>query len=216
MTRSDNWSADWCCNKLISHDKILYANTITDNSVQLVMTYMPKPVIIATMSEQRVELASVPDEFNEQETEFLLNIPKDAYFSGELLDAASAVPVGIGGLGDLYTAANEQEFRHYIPQEVQFLIRALKQHTAVRSVTRINNRTYQIFKHSGDKVRVLALNEYDLTGDAVRTGIEKYGLPKFILASNPNCRLSSTAKDVARVAGTGVLILRHLMGALNN
>ncbi len=216
MPRPDSWSADWCCEKLLSHDKILEATTRTGNSVRLVVKDMALPVIVATMSEPRVELTSVPDEFHQPETEFLLNIPKDAYFSGPLLEFASTVPIGVGGLGDLYTAANEQEFRHYIPKETRFILRVLAQHTAVRTVSRINNRTYLILKHSGKEVRVLALNEYDLTGDAVRSGIDKYGLPNFILASNPNCRFSAATKDVARAAGTDVLVLSHLLGALND
>lgn len=216
MPRTDTWSADWCRKKLISHDKILDATTLTGNSLQLVVKGMDSPVRIATMSEPRVELTSVPDEFHETATEFLLNIQKGAYFSGELLNHASTVAVGIGGLGDLYTAVNEQDCRHYVPKETRFIVRALEQHTAVRSVFRTNNITYQIIKHSGEDVQILALNEYDLTSDAVRSGIDKYGLPTFILASNPNCRLSNAAKEVARTAGTGVLTLSQLMGVLNN
>jgi len=216
MSRDDLWSAKWCLEKLISHDKIIEANILTNNSIQLGVEGIQRHVTIATMSSPHVELSTVPDEIHNQDTEFLLNIPKDAYFSGELLNFATGVPLGVGGLGDLYTAANEQEFRAYLPKETRFLTRALEQYTGVRAVIRVNNRTYRILKHSGDEVTVLALNEYDLTGETVRSGIQKYGLPKFILASNPSCRLSSATKEVARNAGTGVLTLSHLMGALNN
>lgn len=216
MPRIDNWSADWCRTKLIDHKHILEATTVTGNSLQLVVKDIASPINVVTMSEGRVELTSVPSEFYDSKTEFLLNIPNDAYFSGELIAATSTIPIGIGGLGDLYTAVNEKEFRQYIPKEARFILLALGQHTAIRTISRINNRTYQILKHSGDVVRVLALNEYDLTGEAVRGGIVKYGLPNFILASNPNCRISTATKEIASSAGTGVLTLRQLMGALNN
>jgi hypothetical protein len=216
MPRSDLWSAKWCCDKLLSHNDILEVAPTSENSIQLTVRNIPYFVSIVTMSQTRVELNSVPDEFHETDTEFLLNIPKNAYFSGELLSVAADIPLGVGGIADLYSAVLEKDFRNYIPKEVRFILRGLNQHTAVRAVTRLNSRSYQIHKHNGQSLRILALNEYDLTSDALRTGIEIYGQPDFVLASNPNCRLSSDTKNVARMAGTGVLVWRQLLGALNN
>lgn len=216
MASNGSGIANWCRDKVLDHDDIDDVGVRTQNSLVLTVKNMPAPVTVAVMSSERVDLESVPDEFHEPETEFLLNIPKDPFVSGELLTVASEIPLGVGGLADLYRATNAKDFRNYIPPEPGFLLRCLEQHTAVRAISRTNNRTYQIVKVSGDVVRVLALNDYDLTAEAVRSGIEKFGLPDFILASNPNCRLSSATKQVARSAGTGALKLNQLMGALNN
>lgn len=216
MPRDDGWSAEWCCEKLLSHTNILQVDAITGNSVRLTVKNMHEPVSVATMSAHRVKLNTVPEEFHDDDTEFLLNVPKSAFYSGELLEVASDASVGVGGVGDLYTAAGERDFQNYIPKEVRFILQGLRQHAAVRSISRINNRTYLIRKHSGHSVRVLALNEYDLTREALRNGIDTFGLPDFVLASNPNCRLSSAARDVARESGTGVLAWRQLLGVLNN
>lgn len=168
------------------------------------------------MAQTRVGLNSVPIEFHDEATEFLLNIPKDAYYEEGLLAAAERIPLGVGGVADLYTAVAEREFRAYLPKGVRFILRGLSQHTAVRSVSRINDQTYRIVKHNEHTVIVLALNEYDLTVDALRSGIEKYGRPTFVLASNPNCRLSTAAKQAAIQLGTGLFVWRQLLGALNN
>lgn len=216
MTDTNSKVAVWCREKLLDHEDILGVSIGSSRGLVLSVKDLPAPVSVAVMSEQRVEMQLLPDEFNHPETEFLLNVPKDAFISGEVLSAAAAIPLGVGGLGDLYRAANDKEFRNYIPPEPSFLLRALGQHTAVREIFRSNDRTYSILKHTGDVVCVLALNDYDLTGEAVRSGIDKYGVPEFILASNPNCRVSSASKDIARSAGTGVLTLKQLMGALNN
>lgn len=207
---------EWCRDKLLNHEDILEVDIGSSLGLVLSVTDIPIPVNVAVMSEQRVEINLLPDEFRNPETEFLLNVPKDAFISGEVLDAAATVPLGIGGLGDLYRATNEKEFRNYVSPEPKFLLRALEQHTSVQKIIRANNRTYSILKHTGDVVNVLALNDYDFTGEAVRSGIDKYGLPDFILASNPNCRVSSASKEVAKFAGTDVLTLRQLMGALKN
>lgn len=216
MPRPDKWSAVWCCKNLLSHEDILQANPRSENSIELVIKDVAAPVVVATMSQNKVEVTSVPDEFHDPVTEFLLNIPKDAYFAGQLLEAAMNVPIGVGGVGDLYTAVGEREFRLYIPKEARFILRGLSQHTAVRSVSRLNDRTYKILKHSGKEIHVLALNEYDLTVEALRSGIDKYDRPTFILASNPNCRLSTVAKEAARSTGTRIVDWRQLLGALNN
>lgn len=216
MSRSDAWSAEWCCEKLLSHSDILEAIPASGNGVRVVIKDLPQPVLVATMSHHRVELTTVPDEFHASDAEFLLNIKKDAYFDGELLSVAAGIPVGVGGLSDLYVATNEKEFRTYIPKETRFILRGLEQHTAVRAVNRINDRTYMVVNHNGSIVRVLALNEYDLTSDALRTGIDKYGRPDIILASNPNCRISSAANNTGRSTGTTVLAWGELLGALNN
>lgn len=216
MARNKSGVAEWCRDKVLDHDDINEVDVRSQNSLVLTIKGLHRPVTVAVMSSERVDLGSVPDEFHEPETEFLLNIPKDSFVSGELLSTASEIPLGVGGLADLYRAINVKDFRNYIPPEPHFILRCLGQHTAVRSIVRTNNRTYQIVKVSGDVVRVLALNDYDLTAEAVRSGIEKFGLPDFILASNPNCRLSSATIQVARSAGTGALKLNQLMGALKN
>lgn len=216
MSRQDSWVAAWCCDKLISNQEILSAEPISKNCITLKIKNYARSVDVVTMSEERVFLANVPDEFHKGGTEFLLNIPKDAYFDGDLLERATTIGIGLGGIGDLYVAANEGDFRKYIPKEVRFILRGLHQHSCVESVTRINSRMYEIRRNSGRCVTVLALNEYDLTADALRSGIDKYGVPDLVLTSNPNCRSSQLAEQAARAIGTRVLKWGHLLGALKD
>ncbi len=64
-------------------------------------------------------------------------------------------------------------------------------------------------------IKVLALNEYDLTADAVRTGIDSHGKCSIILTSNPNCRPSGESIRAADSAGAKVLSWGELLCALN-
>ena len=86
----------------------------------------------------------------------------------------------------------------------------------MQKVARITDRLYEVHRYGLRSVKVLALNEYDLTAEAVRTGIERHGKCDLILASNPNCRPSSEAIQAAASAGVGVLKWAELLGALNN
>ncbi len=216
MSSTDNWAASWACDKLISHDKILEAEPFEDHLIKMnVKEYEPE-VLVATMSEKRVFLDNIPDVCRNSRIDFLMNIPKNAYFDGGLLSYAENAPFGVGGLGDLYTAANEKEFHEYLPKETRFILRGLRQHTAVSGVSRDNNRLYIVERFGRNPLRVLALNDYDLTADAIRSGIELYGNCDFVLASNPNCRLSAAATETAKSAGTVVLMWGQLLGAINS
>lgn len=216
MTSSEAWVGSWACDKLISHDEIIEATPVDDQLIKLQVKDLEPDVFVAAMSQKQVFLDNIPAVCQNSRIDFLLNIPKNAYFDGKILSYAETKPFGLGGLGDLYTAANEKEFHDYLPKETRFILRGLRQHTAVSSVFRANNRTYVISRFTGKPIRVLALNYYDLTADAIRAGIDVFGECDFILASNPNCRLSGGATDAARSAGTGVLMWRQLLGAINN
>lgn len=144
-----------------------------------------------------------------------MNVPKNAVYRGAAISYAERNSFGIGGLGDLFVAINENNYRHYLSKEARFILRGLEQHTKVSSVNRITNRLYEVHRYGLKPIRVLALNEYDLTADAVRTGIDNHGKCNIILTSNPNCRPSCESIRAADSAGAKVLAWGELLGALN-
>lgn len=216
MARDDVWTPDWSCEKLISHSDVLAVQTVSENLIQLTIKDHDTNVYVATMSKRTVTLADLPASCRNERVEFLLNIPKDALIEGDVIDFTSHASIGIGSLGDLYTAINEKEFRSYIPKEVRFILRGLRQHTAVSRIDRLNNRTYLVHRHLRNPVRVLALDDYDLTADAVRDGLDKFGRCDIVLTSNPNCRPSPESVEAARHSGVRVLQWAQLLGALNH
>ena len=110
----------------------------------------------------------------------------------------------------------EGVFRTYLPKETRFILRGLRQHTAVTQVDRINNRMYRIRRLENDDMLVLALNDYDLTADAVREGIDRFGKCDVVLMSNPNCRASGESFSAAKHCGVRILKWKQLLGAINN
>jgi len=183
--------------------------------VQITHRERSEPVLVATMSQEVVSSSELNRVYTSENIEFILNIQKDALFQRDALEMSEALSFGLGGLGDFYTAANEMEFRAYLPKEFRFIIRGLRQHTRVTNVTRLNNRMLLVERSGMEERRILALNEYDLTADAVRTGIEKFGVPQILLTSNPNCRPSGESIAAASACGVEVLRFGELLGALN-
>jgi hypothetical protein len=216
MTREDSWSADWACSKLISHEDIKSANVRDTNQIELTVKNIQRPVQIATMSVETVRSTDLHELCASSEIEFALNIKKDALYDRSAIQFSESRPIGLGGLGDFYRAASERDFRKYLPKETRFILRGLRQHTAVTSVHRLNNRLYRVEHQSGQPMTVLALNDYDLTAESVRDGIDRFGTCDIILASNPNARASRESIAAARHCGVRVLKWRQLLGALNH
>jgi hypothetical protein len=215
MTTDDSWTAEWSCAKLISHTNITSAKAVGSNEIELILKEdREDPVRVATMSRRLVTGSDLERVHTSTEIEFIMNIPKEAIFQRDAIEMSELLEFGLGGLTDLYVAAAEAEFISYIPKEFRFILRALRQHSSVSQVTRLNNRMLLIKSFSGEDKRLLALNEYDLTADAVRSGIDKFGTPDLILTSNPNCRPSSEAVAAAQSGGIDVYSIGELMSML--
>lgn len=216
MVRQDAWTAEWACSKLISHSDIRSVRASGPNQIELSVKNMNRSVQIATMSIESVRAEDLRELCGSKDIEFAMNIKKDALFDGSAIQFSETFVIGLGGLGDLYVAADEHEFRNYLPKETRFILRGLRQHPAVSSVHRLNNRVYRVERRLGDPVIVLALNNYDLTADAVRDGIDRFGKCDVILSSNPNCRTSGESLAAAQYCGVRVLKWGQLLGAISH
>jgi len=212
---ADN-SASWCAGK-IKHSGILRARAEGNNLMELELAE-GGTVFVATMSQHIVSMDNIPPTTLRQDVQFLLNIPKDALFQRDLIGFAQNVPIGIGGIADLYRAINDKNLRTYVHPERKFLTRLLLQHSAVSNVELLNNQTYLIHRSAlaFGAYQVLVVNDYDVTADVLRSSIEKFGHSRTVLASNPNGRVTPEAKEAAKHAGVRILVLSQLLGALNS
>ncbi|MCD9526948.1 hypothetical protein [Photobacterium carnosum] len=203
----------WCLEKLNNHDKVKSVEEVGDNLLK-VINDKDDEFIIFTKSEDRSTIESVAG-VDVERLDFLLNIKKDAYVDGQLLQLASSAQFGIGGLSDIFSAFNDRNISCYISSEMYFIIRGLVQHTKVINFERLDNRRFRIDRVGLDSVVILALNDYDFTADSVRSGIEKYGSFEAILTSNPNCRRTGNCQMAADSAGIKILSWGELLGQLN-
>jgi hypothetical protein len=217
MSETDEWTAAWTAEKVAGHHQVLTAKTVSGNALRILTKRRKAGILIATFSVDVVERKDLERVHTGSDVEFVMSVPKGAVFRFSAIAYAEANSFGLGGLSDLYVAINENSFREYISKETRFILRGLRQHTMVQNVARITDRLYEVHRYGGlGSARVLALNEYDLTAEAVRTGIERHGECDLILTSNPNCRPSSESIQAATSAGVRVLKWAELLGALNN
>lgn len=213
--REDFWTGKWATEKILKNDEVDHVTSLGTNYLSVSLKNN-KNVNIATISLDKIYASDLEGIVNSNTIEFVLNVKKEPYINRTALEYAQKRNFGLGGLGDLFRAINNNNFRKYIHPEVQFILRGLRQHRKVSQVVRLDSRRYQVSRNSLPDVIVLALNDYDLTAEAVRSGIEKYGQCDVLLTSNPNCRPTTESLEAAEYIGIKILSWHQLLGALNN
>jgi len=208
-------SADWAKDKLEEHKLVKEIKVIDSNNIEIINRYDEKyKVSVISMSHITLENTSslIPHDID-----FLFNIPKEPLIDVDVLNKGKSENFGIGGMGDIMRALNSKDLNNYISPEVEFILNGLEQHTAVSSIVRLDNRRFLVNRYAKEPLTVLALNDYEITADIIRTAKTKFKTYDVILASNPNARITAQAKQVLDTPPyIEVLMWRNLLGKLNN
>lgn len=212
--RDDSWTGDWAQRKIVEHDQVLSAELISPNLIS-VKDKKGHDYRVATMDRASIDSKDLEKLLDTENVDFILNVSKEPYITGEALEFAENHDFAIGGVGDLYRALSDHNLSAYVNPEVSFILRGLRQHTRVAQVIRLDSRRYQIERFGLPTVVVLALNDYELTAESVRSAIDRFQPFDAILKSNPNGGLTEMSKIVARAAGVKILRWGELMGDLN-
>lgn len=147
--------------------------------------------------------------------DIMVNVLAQGTWRGAAIAAAEAAGIAFGGMGDLQSCIEREDPRSYVKPEFGFIDRGLRQHSAVSSITREADRLFLIHRRGMPDVRVVALYEYELTGEHLRAACERYGSFDLVLISNPNGKPTQGARDVARELGVELHMFGALLGRLN-
>jgi hypothetical protein len=213
--RDDGWSAKWVADKIVEHDNVSSVEVVSSNEIH-VERKKGGSVNIATMSADRVDEETVAGLLaGKEDVHFVVNIPKAAYIVGNTFALAEERNFGFGGFGDLLGALSSESPRTYVNKEFEFVLRSLRQHKMVSQVTRMDDRRLLVQRKGLDPLTVLILNDYELTAEHVRNGIERYGKFQAIVRSNPNGRVTGAAATAAAESGIRVFSWGEFFGQLN-
>jgi hypothetical protein len=213
--RDDGWSAKWVAEKIAKHDNVRSVEVVSSNEIH-VERKTGGSLKIATMSADRVDEETVAALLMEKENiDFVVNIPKAAYIVGNTFALAEERNFGFGGFDDLLGALRSESLRTYVNKEFEFVLRSLRQHKIVSQVTRVDDRRLLVQRKGLDPVTVLILNDYELTAEHVRNGIDRYGKFQAIVRSNPNGRVTDAAARAAEESGITIFSWGEFFGQLN-
>ena len=137
---------DWCLDKVSGHGKVESISKIDSGTLEI-NHKNSNAYTISVLSSERMSLKSI-SEIDIQNIDFILNIKKDAYINESLMKLMESSDFSIGGLGDLYSALGSGNLSNYVSKEMLFVIRGLSQHTKVKSISRLDNRRFQVERKS--------------------------------------------------------------------
>lgn len=157
------------------------------------------------------DIINITEKYN---TDFILS-KKETFINGEILEFLEKKEKTIGSYGDVFRIMDQEYNYPYLPPEVKFILRNLKQHTKVRQIKRLDTKRYLISRHGLEDVIVIALYDYDLGIEAIRSAVDIYGQFDAVFKGNPNGRISSSAYEFANSMKIKVLMWGELLGELN-
>lgn len=214
--RQDSWSGKWVKEKLEDSDfkKVECIKYLSSNMLNIIRDDGVQ-IKVATMSLSSISEKDLTELLNNDNVDFVINISKEPYITRDALIFADNKGFGLGGLGDLMRVIALDNPNEYINPEVKFISRGLSQHNKVSSIERLDNRRYKINRPGLGSVVIVALNDYDLTADSVRSAMSTFTEFQAVFTSNPNCKVSKHALEAAKYTNIKIYNWSELLGALN-
>lgn len=216
MMRQDDWTGRWVANKILEHDNVIGAELLDNRMVRITRKKYPDVVIATTAVERFDDVTLRKVVTDPSAVNFVVNMTRDHYITGEAIKLASAYHTPIGGMSDLFRALNEPDVSSYVNPEIIFIERSLRQHNRVTEFERLWDRKYRIDRLGLPSVDVVFLNDYELTADHIRKAWDRYGPFSMVVKTNPNGKATTTAHQVADELGCKIYEeWRNFLGALN-
>ena len=132
---------------------------------------------------------------------FVVNIPKEAVWTGGAIKPLQASSIAFGGMGDLQRAVRENDPGDYVFKEYAYVERRLQQHRLVTNIERLYDRVWRVRRGPGSTLDVAISNEYDLTADEVRTAYDRHAPFDILFHTNTMGRITTEAHAAAQELG---------------
>lgn len=215
MARSLEDTTKWVAGILLDRKVATEAELI---GPQLIRVSRPKfaPFLAAIVNSSRVAIHDVQPFVDAGDAEIIANVPKESVWTGDAIRLLEEQPMAFGGIRDLMSASADEDVRTYVRSEYRFVERGLRQHDKVESFDRENERVYVVHRHSMKPLSFVLINEYELTGDHIRTARDRYGAFDTVLLNNPNGTITAGAESVAKAMKVPVFKWGQFLGRLNS
>jgi hypothetical protein len=170
---------------------------------------------ITKSSLNRYFLNDIKEILKENDVDFILHTSKEPFVDGSVIEYLDSKKKVLGGFGDVIRVVNQEHNWPYLPPDVKFIKRGLEQHTKVSNVRRLDHKRYEITRYGLETVVVIALDDYDLGIESIRSAAEEFDSFDAVLKSNPNGSITSSAIEHVNSRNIKVLKWGELMGKLN-
>lgn len=209
------WTGYWVADKIKTVNDVQNIEVVESQILNIRRKH--DSFMLGTTAVERVDNIVVQTLTEKSHTlSFIVNIPKESYWTGEAIDLVSQYSIAFGGMSDLYRAlSNRMDVRRYRNPEFSFFERILEQHDIVRKLERIHDRKYILKRRKLPDFTIVLLNEYELTKDHVRRARQIYRIFDAILITNPNGNATTQARITAKSMNIDIYKLGQLMARIN-
>lgn len=207
-------SRDWIMENLMAMDNVASADPIGRDFIRIIRANKPS-FIAAVMYKDLITVDELNHLLQKKEPDFMVNIPKNAPWTGDAISLMKEWGIGWGGVKELMSAIGVNDVRNFQKKEYTFVIDGLLQHDQVNDLTRHYDRLIEIHRYSYSSLKIVILNEYELTAECVREAKKKYDDFSIILRTNPNGGFTENASQIAENLGAEVLNWSSLFARLN-
>jgi hypothetical protein len=214
----DEGVAKWIADKLKSDGQFSAVNSIGSGFLEIVSTDRAPFTAAAIGVQDIVAPNHVTPLFGVRgrRPEFVVNVPSKAIWSGTAIEFIHDAPAAFGTFGELVRASREDRVCTYRNREYSFFERAFRQHSAVRGITRLYDRLFQLHRHRGlSDVTVVLVDAYDMSAEDVRNARDLYGRFDAAVKISSYGSITTAAWEAAESMGAEAFKFGKLMGRLN-
>lgn len=212
---SDNWTTKFMIEKLKDFDDIENITNI-ENNLSEITRKKGLPFKVFTISLEDVDYNTIEEIVNiYNDLNIIVNIKKGYKINGDAINFLHSKNVSFGGMGDLMRFSSQEDNSLTIDKEYDYISRGLRQHQQVESFERLDNKRVNIQRHSLSDVIAIMINDYEVSVESVRTAKDIYRDFKVIVKTNPNGRITTEAKLVAKSLKIEICTWGDFLGKLN-
>ena len=212
---SDNL-AEWVADKLAGDPNLYQIDQISEDRLRIGRKTADTFTVgllglRGLVTEEAIRFFITPSE----PLQFVCNVPAQGIWSGAAIDLVHQMPAAFGGMGDLKRASREPDVATYRFKGFQFVEDGLRQHSAVRSVTRVFDRVFLAERYRGPAMTVVLVDAYEMSAEDIRLARTKYGPFDLALKTTSYGGIASPAHDAAQSMNAEAVMWGGLMGRLN-
>ncbi|MEE4247114.1 MAG: hypothetical protein V2I33_17005 [Kangiellaceae bacterium] len=205
---------EWILEKLEDDDSILSTEIVSDLLLRI-NRKEGESISITKSTLSNINLNAIKAILTNQDADFILHTIREPFINGSVFEYLNRKQKIIGGFGDLFRVLRQNKNYPYLPPQVGFIMRGLEQHTKVSNVRRLDNKRYEIERYGLETVIIIALDDYDIGIESVRSAVNDFDKFDAVLKSNPNGSITSSAVTLADSRELKVFKWGQLLGILN-
>jgi hypothetical protein len=146
--------------------------------------------------------------------EFVVNVPSKAIWSGPAIDMVHATPAAFGTLGEIQKAACTGFVPGYRNKGIDFFERAIRDHSAVRSVTRLYDLVFLVHRFRGNDITIALVDAYNMSAEDLRNARQRYGRFDLAVKMTSYGAISPAAKTAGDSMGIEPLMYGDMLRRL--